>query len=91
MTAIDPNVCLNLNHRLPDAKQAESNWQPYRRSCDQLGVCQRKTPPCVACRDEVDTCSVWEHMVYWLAVGAVSVATVGVLAGIAGYVLVRWL
>jgi hypothetical protein len=70
-----------------------------QHTCDQLGICQGRTIPCLNCTqttapqwqpDDEIACTPIEHMGYWLTVGIVAAITVAVLVGTASYIYFRF-
>lgn len=65
---------------------------PTKRTCDQLGVCQRRAPLCSNCppttpppRVEQDQPTSWDQIAAMVAQVAIAAATVAVVFGVAGY------
>lgn len=65
-----------------------------RRECAQLGVCQGYEPPCNLCAEhgeqDESNCITVQDVAYWGAVLVLAVFTVVTVAGIAGYINVRF-
>lgn len=70
-----------------------------KHSCNELGVCQARTPSCAGCTHMLDatpatmldaeTPTSFDSIAYWLAVGATTVASIAVLAGLLGFVAAK--
>lgn len=92
---------MNTSHATPQTTHLARGLPPtHKFTCDQLGICQGRTIPCLNCTQpeamawpgaEEDSLTPIEQISYWAAIALACGGTVGVVAGVAGYVFVRWI
>lgn len=72
----------------------KSSTPNLRRECAELGVCQGLEPPCGLCArhttQQTDYRYGFEDIAYWGAVVVLAAFTVATIAGLAGYISVRF-
>lgn len=65
---------------------------------NQPCVCQKRAVRCLLCpndpepwdSEDVESCTPWEHIGYWITVLVVSCLTGGTVVGVASFVYGRW-